>query len=74
MTLIYTTPLSQHALLSIPKLAFYSLDTRLARMATVNVKNAKILNILAFCWWRWGELNPRPQALYRQFYILSLVI
>jgi hypothetical protein len=24
--------------------------------------------------WRRGELNPRPQALYRQFYILSLVI
>ncbi|CAG9932422.1 protein of unknown function [Candidatus Nitrotoga arctica] len=25
-------------------------------------------------WWRRRELNPRPQALYRQFYILSQVI
>ena len=25
-------------------------------------------------WWRRRELNPRPQALSRQFYILSLVI
>ncbi len=25
-------------------------------------------------WWRRRESNPRPQALYRQFYILSLVI
>jgi len=27
-----------------------------------------------FIWWRRGELNPRPQALYRQFYILSLTV
>ena len=25
-------------------------------------------------WWRRGELNPRPQALYRQIYILSQVV
>jgi len=25
-------------------------------------------------WWRRRELNPRPQVLYRQFYILSLII
>src|SRR5450830_47404 len=25
-------------------------------------------------WWRRRESNPRPQALYRQFYILSTVI
>jgi hypothetical protein len=25
-------------------------------------------------WWRRRESNPRPQALYRQFYILSHVI
>jgi len=25
-------------------------------------------------WWRWGESNPRPQILHRQFYILSLVV
>ena len=25
-------------------------------------------------WWSWGELNPRPQALHRQFYILSCVV
>ena len=29
---------------------------------------------LALCWWwRRRESNPRPQALYRQFYILSPV-
>jgi hypothetical protein len=27
-----------------------------------------------FCWWRRRELNPRPQALYRQFYILSQAV
>ena len=27
-----------------------------------------------FVWWRRRESNPRPQALYRQFYILSAVI
>ena len=27
-----------------------------------------------YYWWRRGELNPRPRALYRQFYILSLVV
>ncbi len=25
-------------------------------------------------WWRRGGSNPRPQVLYRQFYILSLII
>jgi len=25
-------------------------------------------------WWRRRESNPRPEALYRQFYILSAVI
>jgi len=25
-------------------------------------------------WWRRRESNPRPKALYRQFYILSPVI
>ena len=25
-------------------------------------------------WWRRRELNPRPRTLYRQFYILSLII
>jgi len=25
-------------------------------------------------WWRRRESNPRPQALYRQYYMLSLVI
>jgi hypothetical protein len=27
-----------------------------------------------FAWWRRRESNPRPQALHRQFYILSAVI
>jgi len=22
-------------------------------------------------WWSWGELNPRPQAVFVQFYMLS---
>ncbi|CAG0995372.1 hypothetical protein RHDC4_02784 [Rhodocyclaceae bacterium] len=25
-------------------------------------------------WWRRRESNPRPQALYRQYYMLSLVV
>jgi hypothetical protein len=25
-------------------------------------------------WWRRRESNPRPEVLYRQFYILSAVI
>ena len=25
-------------------------------------------------WWRRRESNPRPQALYRQYYMLSLII
>jgi hypothetical protein len=25
-------------------------------------------------WWRRGESNPRPQAFYRQFYILSQAV
>src|SRR5450830_42472 len=28
----------------------------------------------AIRWWRRRESNPRPQALYRQFYILSTAI
>lgn len=30
--------------------------------------------VVFVCWWRRRELNPRPQALYRQFYILSLAV
>jgi len=37
-------------------------------------KGPPIRAALFFCWWRRRELNPRPQALYRQFYILSHVI
>jgi len=29
--------------------------------------------VLALNWWSRGGSNPRPQALYRQFYILSPV-
>ena len=25
-------------------------------------------------WWRRRESNPRPKALYRQFYMLSVVV
>lgn len=28
--------------------------------------------VLMLNWWRRGESNPRPVALYIQFYILSL--
>ena len=24
-------------------------------------------------WWSWGELNPRPELLYLQYYTFSLV-
>ncbi len=30
---------------------------------------------LGFCyWWSWRELNPRPQAIYEQFYMLSVLL
>ena len=32
------------------------------------------LTVTFFVWWSRGESNPRPQALYRQFYILSCVV
>ena len=25
-------------------------------------------------WWSWRELNPRPQAFFRQIYMLSFLI
>ena len=25
-------------------------------------------------WWSWGDLNPRPQALFRQIYMFSGLI
>lgn len=28
---------------------------------------------VVFVWWRRGESNPRPKALYKAFYILSRV-
>ena len=37
-------------------------------------KEPPIRVALFFCWWRRRELNPRPQALYRQFYILSQAV
>ncbi len=30
---------------------------------------------LGFCiWWSWGDLNPRPQAFFVQFYMCSRLI
>ena len=30
---------------------------------------------LGFCiWWSWGDLNPRPQAFFAQFYMCSRLI
>src|SRR5690606_32229461 len=26
-----------------------------------------------WCWWSWGELNPRPSVLYLWLYMLSVV-
>ena len=34
----------------------------------------KLGDTFAVLWWRRRELNPRPEALYRQFYILSAAI
>ncbi len=25
-------------------------------------------------WWSWGDLNPRPQAFFEQFYMCSRLI
>ena len=25
-------------------------------------------------WWSWGDLNPRPQAIFAQFYMFSDLI
>lgn len=25
-------------------------------------------------WWSWGDLNPRPQAFFAQFYMCSRLI
>jgi hypothetical protein len=37
-----------------------------------------LMDLLGCCWkymwWRWRESNPRPQALHRQLYILSLAV
>jgi len=38
------------------------------------MKNAKTFKVLALCWWRRRESNPRPKILYSKFYILSPVI
>jgi hypothetical protein len=35
---------------------------------------AMMLMMLEEFWWRRRESNPRPEALYDQFYILSSVI
>jgi hypothetical protein len=37
-------------------------------------KRKRHLSVAFESWWRRRESNPRPQVLYRQFYILSLVI
>jgi len=42
------------------------------RERTRKIPNSDELGICI--WWSWGELNPRPQALHRQFYILSCVV
>jgi len=40
-------------------------------------KAAKWLSLAAFkqgVWWSWGDLNPRPQTFFEQFYMCSRLI
>ena len=37
-------------------------------------KKPALIRFLYLIWWRRRESNPRPQILYRQFYILSAAI
>ena len=30
--------------------------------------------LCTFLWWSWGDLNPRPQAFFAQFYMCSRLI
>lgn len=30
--------------------------------------------VFAVGWWSWGDLNPRPQAFFEQFYMCSRLI
>jgi len=34
-------------------------------------ENCKSINDLQSMWWSWGDLNPRPQAFFAQFYMCS---
>src|ERR1039458_5437829 len=52
---------------------------RCNRLLDGQAKKKPVLSrAFSFCcaayWWRRGELNPRPQVLYRQIYILSQVV
>jgi len=39
------------------------------------IKKSQLENQLAFLiWWSWGDLNPRPQAFFEQFYMCSRLI
>ena len=39
-------------------------------------KPARTCVLAGFCgrWWSWGDLNPRPQAFFEQFYMCSRLI
>ena len=57
---------------------FFCLRTAFCGFASGQVDHLKKQNRLAavlfFDWWRRRESNPRPEALYRQFYMLSAVV
>lgn len=42
--------------------------------AQTGKKKPQLITVGASVWWRRRELNPRPQALYSQVYMLSLTI
>ncbi len=31
-------------------------------------------SLCQMCWWSWGDLNPRPQAFFAQFYMCSRLV
>lgn len=43
-------------------------------LAQIDKKKPQLITVGASVWWRRRELNPRPQALYSQVYMLSLTI
>ncbi len=53
--------------------AFGGTRTSTRELARSGKKNPNRERLGFQYWWSRRELNPRPEALYRQFYILSVV-